>query len=62
MKILTSHVRKVAGREEFRMKLVYQTANGVTKMQSLLFSDRPKAEKTLAFRVAGLNNGGRKVS
>lgn len=61
MKILIATVRKAPRREDYRMKLVYQKKDGTKKMQSLLFESREEAKKTLAFRVAGLNNGGKKI-
>lgn len=58
MKILIAEVRKVPRRNEFRMKLAYRKGDQSIRSQSALFDTRKKAENMLAFRVAGLSNGG----
>jgi hypothetical protein len=59
MEILIKSVRKERGMQTYRVKLAYRTAKGITKEFSLVRPDRVSAERELAFRIAGLNNGGK---
>lgn len=60
MKILKDTIRKMQGREDYRLTLVWKNAKGITRMVSVIKDTRKLAQNERAFRLAGLNNGGMK--
>lgn len=59
MKLISTKIRKVRGRDEVKVILQYRKDNGKTVYHSLLKDDKPSAQNYLKFRLAGLSNGGK---